>query len=292
MSVIEPPSLMPLLARRHPTYLMEAHNGISAKVAAEAGFEAIWASGLTISAALGVRDANELSWTQVLGVVEMIVDATGVPVLMDGDSGYGNFNNVRRLVRKLSERGVAGVCLEDKEFPKINSFVEGNQRLADPGEFAGKIRAAKDSQLHSSFCVVARTEALIAGTGLNDALERADTYLRAGADAILIHSKRSDASEVLAFGQAWERRCPLVCVPTTYGDVDANQLGAAGYSLIIWANHSLRASVQAMRTVSKRLLRDGSSVGVDTDIVPISDLLALTNHGELCDAASKYAVDP
>src|SRR5882672_4584301 len=123
-------------------FLMEAHNGLSAKVAEEAGFDGIWGSGLSISAALGVRDNNEASWTQVLEVVEFMSDATKVPILLDGDTGYGNFNSMRRLVAKLEQRGVAGVCIEDKIFPKTNSFIRGSaQPLAEIEEFCGKIRA-------------------------------------------------------------------------------------------------------------------------------------------------------
>src|SRR5712671_1540528 len=107
------------------TFLMEAHSGLSAKIVEEAGFPGVWASGLSISASLGVRDNNEASWTQVLDVVEYMSDATRVPILLDGDTGFGNFNSVRRLIRKLEQRGVAGVCLEDKLFPKTNSFLKG-----------------------------------------------------------------------------------------------------------------------------------------------------------------------
>src|SRR5215475_13593653 len=107
------------------SFLMEAHSGLSAKIAEEAGFEGIWASGLSISASLGVRDSNEASWTQVLEVIEFMSDATRVPILVDGDTGHGNFNNMRRLVCKLEQRGIAGVCIEDKIFPKTNSFING-----------------------------------------------------------------------------------------------------------------------------------------------------------------------
>jgi phosphoenolpyruvate phosphomutase len=100
------------------SFLMEAHNGLSAKIAEEAGFRGIWASGLTMSAALGLRDSNEASWTQVLEVLEYMADSATVPILVDGDTGYGNFNNVRRLVRKLCQTGIAGVCIEDKLFPR------------------------------------------------------------------------------------------------------------------------------------------------------------------------------
>src|SRR5713226_516500 len=125
-----------LIMRSELSFLMEAHSGLSAKIAEEAGFEGIWASGLSISAMLGLRDNNEASWTQVLEVAEFMSDATGVPILVDGDTGYGNFNSVRRLVRKLEQRGIAGVCIEDKLFPKSNSFVRGtSQPLADIDEF-------------------------------------------------------------------------------------------------------------------------------------------------------------
>ena len=134
-----------LLLAPELTFLMEAHDGLSAKIVEEAGFPGIWASGLTISAALGVRDSNEASWTQVLEVLEFMADATSIPILLDGDTGYGNFNNVRRLVRKLCQRGVAAVCLEDKLFPKTNSFIGEHQPLADVDEFCGKIKAGKDS---------------------------------------------------------------------------------------------------------------------------------------------------
>src|SRR5512145_2609630 len=117
-----------LLTSKGLSFLCEAHNGLSAKIVEETGFKGIWASGLSISAALGVRDNNEASWTQVLDVVEFMSDATAIPILLDGDTGYGNFNNARRLVRKLEQRNIAGVCLEDKLFPKTNSFISGEKQ--------------------------------------------------------------------------------------------------------------------------------------------------------------------
>ncbi|XP_063221004.1 phosphoenolpyruvate phosphomutase-like isoform X2 [Bacillus rossius redtenbacheri] len=133
--------LKAMLASPDLAFLMEAHSGLSATIVEEAGFQGIWASGLSISAQLGVRDSNEASWTQVLEVVEFMADATSVPILLDADTGYGNFNNARRLVRKLEERGVAGCCIEDKCFPKTNSLLSGRrQPLADTQEFALKIR--------------------------------------------------------------------------------------------------------------------------------------------------------
>jgi len=165
--------LRELLFSKDMTIVMEAHNGLSARLVQEAGFEAIWGSGLSLSAALGVRDSNEASWTQILDVMEFMSDATDLPILLDGDTGYGNFNNVRRLVRKLEQRRIAGVCLEDKLFPKTNSFIDSEkQPLAEVDEFCGKIRAAKDTQRDPDFVVVARTEARLRGRGTHRGVHR------------------------------------------------------------------------------------------------------------------------
>ena len=128
-----------------------------------------------------------------------MTDATSMPMLLDGDTGYGNFNNVRRLVRKLGQRGVAAVCIEDKLFPKTNSFLGSGQPLAEIDEFCGKIKAGKDSQSDDDFSIVARVEALISGLGMKEALRRAEAYYEAGADAILMHSKKNHATEILEF---------------------------------------------------------------------------------------------
>ncbi|HEU5324065.1 MAG TPA: phosphoenolpyruvate mutase [Methylomirabilota bacterium] len=269
-------------------FLMEAHNGLSAKVVEETGFAGVWASGLTISASLGLRDCNEASWTQVLEVVELMADATRLPILLDGDTGYGNFNNARRLVRKLGQRGVAGVCLEDKLFPKMNSFVGDHQPLADPREFAGKIRACKDAQLDDDFCVVARVEALIAGAGHEEALRRAEAYHAAGADGILIHSKKRTGDEILAFAEAWGRRAPLLIVPTTYYRTPTDAFARAGVSAVIWANHNCRAAVTAMRAVSRRIFGERTLVGIEAEVASVADLFGLTDNAELLEAEARY----
>ena len=178
-----------------------------------------------------------------------------MPILVDGDTGYGNFNNVRRLVRKLCERGLAGVCIEDKLFPKTNSFIGEGQPLADIDEFCGRIKAGKDSQTDDDFVLVARVEALIAGRGMDEALRRAEAYHAAGADAILIHSKRSTADEILAFAERWAGRAPLVIVPTMYYATPTELFREAGISTVIWANHLLRAAIAAMRETAARIHR-------------------------------------
>ena len=226
-------------------FLMEAHNGLSAKIVEEAGFKGIWASGLSMSASIGVRDNNEASWTQILEIVEFMSDATTIPILIDGDTGYGNFNNMRRLVKKLEQRNIAGVCVEDKLFPKTNSFIRGDQQpLADIEEFCGKIKAGKDSQSDDDFCIIARVEAFIAGWGLQAALERANAYYEAGADAVLIHSKRSKPDEIIAFMKEWENRCPVVIVPTKYYSTPTQVFRDLKISNVIWANHLMRSALK------------------------------------------------
>lgn len=274
------------------TFLMEAHNGLSAKIVEEAGFKGIWASGLSLSTALGVRDNNEASWTQVLEVLEFMADATSIPILVDGDTGYGNFNNVRRLVKKLCQRGIAAVCIEDKLFPKANSFLTEGQPLADIDEFCGKIKAAKDSLLDDDFSIVARVEALISGWGLDEALRRAEAYHVAGADAILIHSKRQTADEILAFATAWRSRCPLVIVPTMYYATPTALFRQAGISVVIWANHNVRAAITAMRDVSRRIREEESLDGVEGTIASMRDVFELAGNRELEEAERRYLAPP
>src|SRR6204780_810098 len=235
-------------------FLMEAHNGLSARIVREAGFKRIWASGLSISAQFGVRDNNEASWTQVVDMLEFMADASDLPILLDGDTGYGNFNNVRRLVRKLEQRGIAGVCIEDKQFPKTNSFLNGErQPLAEMDEFCGKIKPGKDSQSDANFSIVARVEALIAGWGMDEALRRAEAYRRAGADAILIHSKLSKADEIVTFAREWGGRAPLIIVPTRYYSTPTEVFREAGISVVIWANHMVRSATAAMQAAAKEI---------------------------------------
>ncbi len=270
-------------------FLMEAHDGLSAKIAEEAGFRGLWASGLAMSAALGVRDSNEASWTQVLDVLEFMSDATRVPILLDGDTGYGNFNNARRLVRKLEQRGIAGVCIEDKLFPKSNSFLdETKQPLADIDEFSGKIKAMQDSKSDPAFVVLARVEAFIAGWGLAEALRRAEAYRVAGADAVLIHSKKSTSFEIDAFMREWAGRLPVVIVPTKYYATPTDKFRDLGVSLVIWANHAIRASIAAMQSTTRRIFLDQSLANVENKIATIAEVFRLQGEDELQAAEKRY----
>jgi len=278
-----------LLLSEHLEFICEAHNGLSAKIVQEAGFRGIWASGLSISAQFGVRDNNEASWTQVLENLEFMSDATTIPILLDGDTGYGNFNNMQRLVRKLEQRHIAAVCIEDKLFPKTNSFLKGGtQPLADMQEFCGKIKAGKDAQTDPDFCLIARVEAFICGWGLAEALRRAEAYHQAGADAILIHSALSVPDEILSFKQEWGHRCPVVIVPTKYYATPTDVFRQHGFSMVIWANHMLRSAVAAMQKTARTLKEHEHLLSIEDKVVPVSEIFRLQNAEELQQAEERY----
>jgi phosphoenolpyruvate phosphomutase len=271
-------------------FILEAHNGLSAKIVEEAGFKGIWGSGLALSAQHAVRDNNELSWTQVIDTLEFMSDATSIPILLDGDTGYGDFNNMRRLVQKLEQRDIAGVCIEDKLFPKTNSFILGEQQeLEDIETFSGKIQAGKDAQKDDDFCIVARVEAFIAGWGLEEAIRRGEAYRRAGADAILIHSKLSQPGEVLQFAREWDNRCPLVIVPTKYYSTPAEVFRDNNISLVIWANHLIRASIAAMQKTARTIRESESLVDIEGQAATVSEIFRLQGADELLEAEKIYA---
>lgn len=281
--------LKEMLNSKELEFIMEAHNGLSAKIVEEAGFKGIWGSGLSISAQLGVRDSNEASWTQVVEVLEFMSDNTSIPILLDADTGFGNFNNARRLVRKLEQRNVAGACIEDKLFPKTNSLLDNRQQpLADIKEFSLKIKAMKDEQMDPDFCVVARVEAFIAGWSLDEALRRAEAYRNAGADAILMHSKKSDPSDIEAFMKAWKNQGPVIIVPTKYYKTPTNLFKDMGISLVIWANHNLRSSVQAMKNTSAQIFNDQSLINIEKNVASVNEIFRLQNEKELSNAEKKY----
>lgn len=270
-------------------FIMEAHDGLSAKIVEEAGFKGIWGSGLAISASMGVRDNNEASWTQVLDVLELMSDASTIPILLDADTGYGNFNNVRRLVQKLEQRQVAAMCMEDKLFPKTNSFINGEQQpLAEIDEFSGKIKAAKDTQTDPDFCVVARVEAFIAGWGLGEAMNRAQAYYEAGADAILMHSKIATADQIVSFMDEWQDTCPVVLVPTMYYNTPTSLFRELGASMVIWANHLLRSSIKAMQQTAAQIYSEQTLVNIEPEVVSVKEIFRLQNAEELKEAEMRY----
>ena len=279
------------LGRPELTFVMEAHDGLSARIAVSEGFQALWASGFSISTALGVRDTNEASWTQMLDVVEYMAEATDVPIVVDGDSGHGNFNSARRFSRKAERVGAAGVCFEDKLFPKMNSFVGSDHDLVPIDDFCAKIAAAKDAQHDPDFLVIARTEALIAGLGQQEALERDEAYRKAGADVVFIHSRKKTFAEIEEFAREWAFRAPLMIAPTTYANTTAEEFQQAGISAVIWANHSMRAAFHAIRDTCRQILR-GESVHELDRLATLPDVFGLLDYDELDRSERQYYGQP
>ncbi len=280
-----------LLQSSQLDFALEAHNGLSAKIVENAGFKAIWASGFAIASSLALRDVNEVSFTQLCNIVENMSAVTSIPVFVDGDSGFGNFNNVRLLVRALSRAGAAGVCIEDKVFPKNNSLlgnVRANQELISIDEFCGKIKAAKDNTLDDNFIVSGRVEGLIAGESISDTLIRAEAYHAAGADAILVHSNQSTAYEIIEFATEWQNRCPLIIVPTNYYKTPTADFRKCHISMILWANHNFRACINIMEKISNIIYQTQSVNNIQEKLCSVQHVFELLDYNELEEAEKKY----
>ena len=231
-----------------------AFDSMSAKLVEINNFDAIWAGSFAISATHALPDASILTMTEFLNASSNIVESCKIPVIADCDTGYGGPTNVSHTVRKFESAGVSAICIEDKIFPKQNSLLKGGkQKLISEKEFVAKILAAKDAKINDNFMIIARTEALIAEVGMDEAIQRADAYENAGADAILIHSKKETPDEIIEFSELWKGNIPLVVVPTTYPTVSVEELIKNKFKMVIYANQSLRASYLAKNKVLKEI---------------------------------------
>jgi phosphoenolpyruvate phosphomutase len=254
--------------------LVGAHNGLTAKLVEEAGFEGIWASGLEISTSYALPDANILTMTEFLEAAIQMNEASSLPVIADCDTGFGNSNNVIHLVKKYENSGIAGICIEDKVFPKVNSLFEGRQELAPIYEFVGKIMAAKNARKSKEFLIFARVEALVAGWGHQEALKRATAYAEVGVDGILIHSKSESPDEIIKFIKDWRLNTPLIIVPTKYPSLTEKEMIKYGIKITIYANHGMRGAIKAIRTTFREISRCGIR-NIDEKVAPLSDVFQL-----------------
>ena len=281
-----------LINSNETEYIMEAHNAISAKIVENAGFHGIWGSGLTISASLGFRDNNEASYTDIFNVANTITKNINIPVVLDIDSGYGNFNNARLCVKEANKIGISVLCIEDKMYPKMNSYVNNTQLLIDSDVFVNKILAMKEVQkdFENPIGIIARTEALITNNGLDEALRRAYKYADAGADAIFIHSKRNNIGEISEFMKRWDKRLPVIISPTTYDNTNPKIYSEIGIGIVIWGNYMLRASIEAMERVSKKIQFNRTPEVVRKDICDVQQIFDLVNLDEYLVLENKYMV--
>ncbi len=273
--------LRQLFARPGIIRLIGAHNALGAQLAERAGFDGVWSSGLEISASHGVPDADILTMSEYLGAAASMADSVEIPIVADCDTGYGNSNNVIQMMRKFEASGIAAVCIEDKLFPKVNSFVPGRQELAPIAEFVGKIMAAKNAQRNADTMLIARVEALIAGLGQTEAQKRARAYAEAGADAILIHHNSSSPQPIIDFARAWDLAVPLVVVPTMYYTITAQELNDLGIKMVIYANQGLRAAINAMLDVYGEILHTQSTASVEKRLASMKLVFELQGMPQL-----------
>lgn len=266
--------LRALMKRPGAIKAVGAHDALSAKLIERAGFDAIWASGFAISASLKcIPDASFIDSSEQLAVERNIAEAVSIPIIADCDTGYGNALNVMRAVNDRERAGVAAICIEDNVYPKRCSFYAGVRRELIPiEEHCGKIKAAKAAQIFPEFMIIARTEALIAGWGQEEALKRAEAYAEAGADAVLIHSKSKKFDELKAVYKAWSGRVPLVVVPTIFDQTTAAELEEAGAKIIIYANQPVRAAIRAMKDALDLIKKDTRPGAANDRIVTLPEV--------------------
>lgn len=242
-------------------------------------FDAMWSSSLTDSTAKGKPDIEAVDMTSRLITVNDIFEITTKPMIFDADTG-GRPEHFSFTVKSLERLGVSAVIIEDKIGLKKNSSfgTDVAQEQADMEEFSHKIRMGKNAQITDTFMIIARLDSLILEKGMDDALARASAYIDAGADGIMIHSRRNSPDEVLEFCRrfrSFEREVPLVAVPSSYNSISEDELQQAGVNIVIYANHLLRASYPAMTNVARSILQHGRSQECESACMPINEILDL-----------------
>ena len=261
-----------------------AFDAMSAKLVEFYGFDAVWAGSFAISATHAVPDASILTMTEFFDAAFNMAETCKIPVIADCDTGYGGPSNVSHMVRKYENAGIAAICIEDKTFPKQNSLLENGQNdLISEKEFVAKIIAAKEAKQDKNFMIIARIEALISGAGMDEALKRATAYEKAGADAILIHSKKKTPEEVFEFAELWKGNSPIVVIPTTYDSVSLDELISHKIKIVIHANQTLRAAHASMSRILKQMINSNSLSEVKEEISSMEDIFELQEMYDIKD---------
>lgn len=278
------------IKRKGVVQAMAAHSPLSALIAEEAGFDAIWASGFELSALFGLADSSLISMREHLDMTRAMAARVSIPVVADIDTGFGNAVNAAHAARLYEAAGAAAVVIEDKQFPKTSSLAPGGRHpLLRVEEFQGKIEAVRDAREHDDFVLVARTEALIAGHDMDEAVTRANAYADAGADMVLVHSKQSTANEIEAFASAWTRAIPIVVVPTTFPGFSVERARSFGsIGMIIWGNHAIRSCVAAMQETFAAIVRDGSAANAGGKIATVDEVFRLQDMQGIAETEKKF----
>lgn len=277
-----------LLSLRPIVKAMETHNGISGLIVEKSmverdgeldQFDAMWVSSLCDSTTRGKPDIELVDISSRIRTLEEIMEVTTKPIIFDGDTG-GQVEHFKYNVRTLERMGISAVIIEDKIGLKRNSLFgnEVEQNQASVEDFCEKIREGKDALRTEDFMIIARIESLILDAGVDDALKRAFAYVDAGADGIMIHSRAKEPYEVFEFCdkfRAKDKSTPLVVVPTTFNAVTEDDFQSHGVNIVIYANHLTRSAFPAMKNTAEGILRNKRSSEVESEIMPIKDIIEL-----------------
>ena len=270
---------------------IEVHSGLTGLIAEKTvsvdgeaidQFDCMWISSLCDSTEKGKPDIELVDLTSRFRTIEDVMEVTTKPIIFDGDTG-GLTEHFVYTVRSLERMGVSAVIIEDKTGLKKNSLfgTEVKQTQASVEDFCAKIAAGKRAQLSDDFMIIARIESLILERGLEDALERARAYVKAGADGIMIHSRSKEPDEVLAFCErfrAENQHTPIVAVPTSYDSITEEELAEHGVNICIYANQLLRAAFPAMENAAKSILKHHRSKEISNDLMPIKEIITLIDE--------------
>lgn len=286
-------SLKELIYSKKPVRILEAHNGLTGLIVEKTKvekdgkvreFDGMWISSLCDSTAKGKPDIELVDLTSRLNTINDILEVTTKPIIVDGDTG-GQIEHFVYTVKTLERLGVSAIIIEDKTGLKKNSLfgTEVKQTQDTIGHFCEKIRAGREARVTSDFMIISRIESLIAKAGMDDAIKRAEAYIEAGTDGIMIHSKEKDGTEIIEFCEKYaklERRVPLIVVPTSYNFMKEEQLVELGVSVIIYANHLIRSAYPAMVNTAKSILENERSKEASENCMPIKEILTLIPGGK------------
>tara|TARA_B100000035_G_C21017010_1_gene562404 strand:- start:172 stop:1476 length:1305 start_codon:yes stop_codon:yes gene_type:complete len=280
-----------LMSSKDIVRILESHNSLTGliienlkvtKKNIDIEFDGMWSSSLTDSATKGKPDNSSVDFSARINSLNDMMDVTTKPLVFDADNG-GQLEHLPFLIRSLERSGVSAIIMEDKIGLKKNSLFKDqkNTKQDKPDQFAKKIKQIYKSRNSKDFLIIARIESFIVGKGLNDALKRAEIYSKAGADAILIHSKEKTPNEIFSFAKKFKKNknfIPLVSVPSTYSKVHEKDLIKNGFKLVIYANHLLRAAYPAMEFAAKKILENGRSFEIEDKIIPIKKIINLIQN--------------
>jgi phosphoenolpyruvate phosphomutase len=281
-------NLRHLLHAKEKLVIVSASDAITGKLIEQYGFDGIWLSSFEVSASHGLVDNETMTLTEMRDTAKSVIDATNIPVIIDADTGYGNINNVARALQEFEKIGAAAICFEDNVYPKRNSLFDGKIPILSTEAMGNKIKACVEARQNKNFCIIARTESLIRGYGMEDAMNRGNHYAVCGADLILFHSRDESGQEALEVARRWDKEVPLVIIPSKFPQLTNPELFEAGYSIVIYANQTQRCKIQAVKEMLKTLKTKQCGKALETKICSLDDFRALTPIKETKRLEAKY----